>query len=175
MKLFLEKFSSQNYLITILLVGIYGSSMLLFQMELMSLNTELSASVYSSLRNTILSVSYSVAFIMGYVIWLLLGVVFSFSAIIFGAASFELSKVLKISSISFASSATIIIASIFMYGKNNVDEMINGTNISAIVLYLIYIGVIKFSCSIDWIKALLAITTPLLLIVALTYLFRVLL
>ena len=45
----------------------------------------------------------------------------------------------------------------------------------AIVLYLIYIGVIKFSCSIDWIKALLAITTPLLLIVALTYLFRVLL
>lgn len=68
MKLFLEKFSSQNYLITILLVGIYGSSMLLFQMELMSLNTELSASVYSSLRNTILSVSYSVAFIMGYVI-----------------------------------------------------------------------------------------------------------
>ena len=42
MRLFLEKFSSQNYLIPILLVGIYGSSMLLFQMELMSLNTELS-------------------------------------------------------------------------------------------------------------------------------------
>ncbi len=172
MKNFITQFLHQNYITPIILVGIYGAAMLLFQMELLSLDNSLNMPIYASLRSLIMSVSYSVSFVMGYIIWLLLGVIFSFTAIIFGANSFNLSKILKISSLSYVLSAFIIIAGVFIFGTKNIEYLVQTTNIAAAILYLGYIGVVKITCSISILRSFLVIATPISLITVITYIFR---